>query len=110
MHVLFTGLGRSTGFPADVDGDGDLDIAASLDAANQMAWYENIRPRSDLTGDGLVDANDIAYMLGSWGFCPEDATCRADLDGDRLVNSSDLAHLLGARGAQRCDCRARPRA
>jgi len=83
-----------------MDGDGDVDILASIYSTGEVVWFENLRPRVDLTGDDLVNAQDIAYMLGLWGLCAEDATCRADLDGDRLVNSRDLAQLLGAWSAQ----------
>lgn len=48
----------------------------------------------DLTGDGLVNAADLAMLLGSWGVCG--APCPADLDGDGFVGSADLAALLGS--------------
>jgi hypothetical protein len=44
----------------------------------------------DLNGDGTVNAEDLAILLGAWG------TALADLDGDGTTNASDLAILLGA--------------
>jgi hypothetical protein len=43
----------------------------------------------DLNGDGVVDAADLAILLGAWG------TGGADLDGDGTTDASDLAILLG---------------
>ncbi len=45
----------------------------------------------DLNDDGVVDAADLAIMLGSWG-----ASGAADLDGNGMVDAADLAILLGA--------------
>ncbi len=47
---------------------------------------------SDLNGDGVVDAADLAVLLGAWG------TGGADLDGSGTVDAADLAVLLGAWG------------
>lgn len=49
----------------------------------------------DLDGDGLVNAADLAQLLGAWGPC---AGCPADLTGDDVVNAADLAQLLGSWG------------
>lgn len=46
---------------------------------------------ADLNGDGAVNAQDLAVLLGSWG-----GKGSADLDGDGSVGASDLATLLGA--------------
>lgn len=48
----------------------------------------------DLSGDGRVDASDIAQLLGAWG--TDNPT--ADLDGSGAVNAADLATLLAAWG------------
>ena len=45
---------------------------------------------ADLNGDGLVNSQDLAILLGYWGA----ADTPADLDGDGLVNAADLAALL----------------
>ncbi|MCZ6655018.1 MAG: hypothetical protein O7D91_18575 [Planctomycetota bacterium] len=49
----------------------------------------------DLNGDGVVDAADLAILLGSWGPCEQ---CPADFDGDGSVSAADLAILLGSWG------------
>ncbi|MFO0827662.1 MAG: hypothetical protein U0572_05880 [Phycisphaerales bacterium] len=49
-------------------------------------------PVGDLNRTGVVDAADIAILLGQWGLPG------ADLDGDHVTNASDLAILLGAWG------------
>jgi len=46
----------------------------------------------DINGDGLVNAQDLAILLGAWGtnYAP------ADLNGNGIVDSADLAILLSA--------------
>jgi len=48
----------------------------------------------DINGDGIVDAADLAELLGAWGTSDEGA----DLNNDGIVNAVDLAILLGAWG------------
>ena len=43
----------------------------------------------DFNGDGFVDGNDLAFLLGYWGL-PQ-----GDLDGDGITGGADLAILLG---------------
>ncbi len=55
-----------------------------------------IAPRvGDINADGLVDSNDLGWLLASWGQCVSDP-CEADLDGDTLVNGNDLGTLFSA--------------
>ena len=49
----------------------------------------------DLDGDGFVNADDLAQLLGVWGACPN---CPADFSGDDVVGPFDLAILLGGWG------------
>ncbi len=60
---------------------------------------------ADLSGDGIVEAFDLALLLGAWGPCPSpctpgdpDQTCPPDLTGDCIVEAFDLATLLGSWG------------
>ena len=46
----------------------------------------------DINGDGEVNGQDLAQLLGAWGSDDPDA----DLNGDGLVNGQDLAELLGS--------------
>ena len=52
-------------------------------------------PSYDLTGDGVVNSDDLFQMLGQWGSCDE---CSADFNGDGVVDSTDLFQMLGAWG------------
>jgi hypothetical protein len=45
----------------------------------------------DLNGDGAVDAQDLAILLGQFG-----TSGSADFDGSGMVDAADLAILLGA--------------
>ncbi len=51
---------------------------------------------ADLSGDGIVDATDLAILLGAWGANPDHL---ADFNQDGMVAADDLAVLLGAWGA-----------
>lgn len=48
----------------------------------------------DIDGNGVVDARDLAELLGNWGA----SNCRADVNGDGEVNATDLGILLGSWG------------
>lgn len=50
---------------------------------------------SDLNSDNLVNAADLALLLGAWGSNNGDP---ADINSDDVVNAADLALLLGAWG------------
>jgi len=51
---------------------------------------------ADLTGDGEVDGDDLAWMLASWG--PIYPCTASDLNGDGEVDGDDVAILLAAWG------------
>ena len=57
-------------------------VRISLPGTNDIA---------DLNGDGRVDAQDLAILLGAWGL----SGGPADMNRDGLVNAADLAILLG---------------
>ncbi len=73
--------------------DGSSTILTDV-AANQTLTVASgpVMVTGDLTGDGLVNASDLAQLLGSWGVC---GGCPADIDGDGTVTAADLAMLLG---------------
>lgn len=65
-------------------------------------------PCPDFNGDGIVNATDLAVLLGNLGSCgpgciPGDPvdTCLTDLDGDCVTGLADLAILLSSWGL--CD-------
>jgi hypothetical protein len=47
----------------------------------------------DVTGDGIVDVNDLLAVIGAWGPCP--VPCPADLNGDGVVDVNDLLMVIG---------------
>ena len=61
-----------------------------------MRQFQVVPPcPADLTGDGVINASDLALLLGAWG---PNTGHPADLTDDGQVNASDLALLLGAWG------------
>jgi hypothetical protein len=52
----------------------------------------------DFDGDGLVNAFDLAFLLGNWGPCADCNDCAPDFNGYCVVNAADLAQLLGNWG------------
>lgn len=50
----------------------------------------------DVTADGVVDASDLAQLLGAWA--SSGAGLAADVNADGVVDGQDLAGLLGAWG------------
>lgn len=48
----------------------------------------------DVTGDALVDAFDIAYLLAAWGTSEHNS----DFNDDGVIDASDLAVMLAAWG------------
>jgi hypothetical protein len=66
---------------------------------NQEGWKnveeddecEDCGPKGDINGDGKVNGEDLAILLGAW----DSSDPRADLDDDGTVSGPDLAILLG---------------
>ena len=90
-------------FPGDLNGDDrfvdapgspnlGLGPVAFLDRG--AFEFEPFPCPSDLNGDGVTDAADLAILLGAWGL----AGGPADIDGSGSVNAADLAILLGSFG------------
>lgn len=50
----------------------------------------------DLTGDGVVNGDDLAWMIASWG--PTNPCTSSDFNGDQVVDGDDLAWLLAEWG------------
>jgi glucose/arabinose dehydrogenase len=49
---------------------------------------------ADLTGDGVVDVDDLLLVINTWGPCPVKAPCIADLVVDGLVDVDDLLVII----------------
>ncbi len=91
------GANPSAPLSGDLDGDGDLDLAVTNfpDAVSILLNVCAAPPiPGDLDGDGLVNARDLAGLLGAWGSCGECGDCPADVSGDCAVDAADLAILL----------------
>ncbi len=63
------------------DFTGDMIVEAADLAILLGAWGESKRAHGDLTADGNVDASDLAILLGSWGSCAERASSEAPAEG-----------------------------
>ena len=46
----------------------------------------------DITGDGVVDIEDLLILISAWGSC--DLPCAADIDGNGVVDIADLLELV----------------
>ena len=53
---------------------------------------------ADVTGDGLVDVQDLVAVITAWGPC---SGCAEDIDGSGAVDVGDLVEVIVAWGA--CD-------
>lgn len=62
------------------DFNGDMIVEAADLAILLGAWGELSGAHGDLTADGAVDAFDLAIFLGSWGPCAERASSEAPAD------------------------------
>ncbi len=99
---LVRAYGFDGGLPNDCDRNDvpdDCDIAAGAADANGNGVLDCCETGTcdacpaDLDRNGVVEAPDLAVLLGAWG------TADGDLDGDGSTNAQDLAILLGAWGA-----------
>ena len=87
------------GAPVPVDDPDTTDTGSGAVTYQDIGAHEyQIICSGDLDGDGVVNAADLATLLGGWGPCGV-AGCPADLNSDGDVNAADLAILLGAWGA-----------
>lgn len=74
----------------------DIALGISIDNDHDGVPDECAPPcPADLDASGVVDAADLAALLGAWN------TAGGDLDGSGTTDAADLAALLGAWGA--CD-------
>lgn len=81
----------------NLNGENDLIDILLGDAVddNGNGVPDSCEGNGDINGDGVVNAEDLALLLGNWGPCPG---CPADLTGDGVVGPVDLAILLGNWG------------
>lgn len=82
----------------------DIQYGTSLDCNNNGIPDECESPAPcpwDLTGDCIVDINDIFVLLGIWGPCPPPCPpyCTGDFNQDCTVDINDIFIILGQWGA-----------
>jgi len=63
--VFQTALAATLVCPADIDGDGSVDVDDIGTIISE--WSGSGRP--DLNGDSIVDVNDLIQLLSAWGPC-----------------------------------------
>lgn len=74
LHTIDNAInGPVSTFPADVDGDGDLDVVGASNVAEEFSWWENT------DGQGTFDTTQV--VIGA-GFANAEAVYVADLDND----------------------------
>jgi YVTN family beta-propeller protein len=80
----------------DRDGDGvrDGDERANCGNPSDPSVAPNVLCRADLTGDGSVDASDLAILFNDWF-----ESGPGDLNCDGIVYADDLTTLLNSWGA-----------
>jgi hypothetical protein len=84
-----TAFGSRSAAIVEVHAHAETGMALDVSAAVQMTTCP-----ADLNGDAIVDAADLASLIGSWGL----ANVAADIDVSGAVDASDLAALIGAWG------------
>jgi hypothetical protein len=66
-EVEFHGLPMPGPCPADLDGDGAVNVG---DLLQLLAEWGSAGGPADLDGDGVVNVGDLLVLLGDWGACP----------------------------------------
>ncbi len=95
-----------------INARGDIAFQCALTPLgnNQIEWGSGIyiayadQPATtpgDVTGDGIVNVDDLLYVIGAWGPCPAKGACDADIappGGDGHVNVDDLLMVIANWG------------
>jgi hypothetical protein len=62
-----------------------------------QALFSGFAVTTDITGDGVVNVEDLLALVGTWGACGS-PPCVGDFNGDGVTNVVDLLHLLSEWG------------
>ncbi len=73
--------GESPDCPADINGDGVVDVLDLLEVLS--SWGQTGVP-ADINGDGWVDVLDLLEVLSTWGPCTIEGLITIDLAGNSL--------------------------
>lgn len=71
---------------------------ASVDSVTVLLSPVNPWP-ADVNWDGVVDINDLFFVLTHWGLCPDEPQmCPADVNGDATVDIDDIFAVISDWG------------
>jgi hypothetical protein len=94
VPIDLPGTPRSRPSICDWTGDGPADVLIGA-GDGLVRLYQGVAVPGDTNGDGVVDIEDLLFLLGVWGECPDPPVlCPADFDGNGIVNVTDLLFLL----------------
>jgi hypothetical protein len=72
---------------------------ATLDLALVVTINGHAACEADISGDGMVNVDDLIAVILGWGACPMPPTgCAADVSGDGMVDADDLVAVILAWG------------
>ncbi len=60
----------------------------------EAMWRHEVTVYGDVTGDGVVDIQDLLVLIAAWGSC--DDPCPADLDNNGVVDIADALEMIAA--------------
>ncbi len=105
IDILFEAWGAcpqepSKKYSRSLAATGGAEIEENRPSQNQPEDIEAECP-GDLDGNGKVDTDDLAMVLGNFGPCRR---CEEDLNGDGYVDSDDVDILMAGWGT--CDAEA----
>ncbi len=92
---------QTADFPLDIEGDWFIRVAGQGINRPPQAYRLTVSTNftgdpADLSGDGCVDAIDLASLVSGWG------TIAGDVTGDGATNAADLAALIAAWSGPGC--------
>lgn len=95
IDVDFLGQPRFVDDPATPDGGVGAAPLADIGAVE----FQPVSIAGDVTGDSLVNIDDLLAVIGAWGFCaPPPGFCPADVTGNGEVNIDDLLMIINNWG------------
>jgi hypothetical protein len=98
VPIDLPGGARSRPFLGDWNEDGLADVLIGAGDGLVRLFLGRAGP-GDVNGDGVVDADDLLFLLQAWGPCPEPPVqCPADFDANDVVDTADLLILLAHWG------------